>query len=124
MESRLNFIFSKNYTAKAETMNEKNFSYRLTTLRMQKNVSAREMSLAIGQNPGYINNIENGKALPSMSSFFLICEYLEITPREFFEFDNKAPHKLDLLITYLKGLSDIQMDSLLNIAKDLSRKEH
>ena len=32
--------------------------------------SAREMSLALGQNPSYINRIENGKALPSMQGLF------------------------------------------------------
>lgn len=35
-------------------MNEKDFALRLATLRTKKNVSAREMSLSIGQNPGYL----------------------------------------------------------------------
>ena len=43
-------------------MNEKAFALRLATLRTKKNVSAREMSLAIGQNPGYINHIETGRS--------------------------------------------------------------
>lgn len=51
-------------------MDERGFCDRLSQLRMQKGVSARDMSLSIGQNPGYINNIETGKALPSMSNFF------------------------------------------------------
>ena len=36
------------------------FYRRLTDLRNQKGVSAREMSLALGQSSGYISNIENG----------------------------------------------------------------
>ena len=36
---------------------------RLAQLRVQKGVSAREMSLALGQNTGYISNIESGKTL-------------------------------------------------------------
>lgn len=52
-------------------MYEEFFSRRLTQLRMQKGVSAREMSLAIGQNSSYINRIENRKALPSMQGFLL-----------------------------------------------------
>lgn len=64
-------------------MIEKMFAKRLSELRMLKNVSAREMSLAIGQNQGYINNIENGNNLPSMMAFFYICDYLEITPMDF-----------------------------------------
>ena len=55
-------------------MDEKDFALRLAQLREKKNVSAREMSLAIGQNPGYINNIESGKSLPSLPGVFYICE--------------------------------------------------
>ena len=66
-------------------MYEEEFPLRLAQLRTKKGVSARDMSLSIGQNPGYINNIECGKALPSMTGFFYICEYLNITPSEFFD---------------------------------------
>ena len=51
--------------------NDNEFIERLIQLRMQKGVSARDMSLSIGQNAGYIHNIESGKALPSMTVFFL-----------------------------------------------------
>lgn len=56
---------------------------RLAKLRMQKGVSARDMSLSLGQANNYINNIENKKSLPSMQAFFYICEYFEVTPQEF-----------------------------------------
>ena len=42
-------------------MYEEFFADRLSELRTEKNVSAREMSLAIGQNASYINRIENRK---------------------------------------------------------------
>ena len=48
---------------------------RIAQLRMQKNVSARDMSLSLGQNNSYINQIENRKALPSLQGLFYICEY-------------------------------------------------
>lgn len=64
-------------------MEEKDFSLRLSKLRVKKGVSARDMSLSIGQNPGYINNLETGKSMPSLSGIFYICEYLGITPSEF-----------------------------------------
>lgn len=104
-------------------MYEKQFSLRLVALREQKGVSAREMSLAIGQNPGYINNIESGKSLPSMSGFFFICEYLDVTPQDFFNFDYKAPQKTERLLEYLKKLNDIQIDALVVLTKDLSKKQ-
>lgn len=64
-------------------MTEKDFSLRLAKLREEKGVSARDMSLSMGQNPGYINNIESGKSMPSLSGIFYICEYLGITPKDF-----------------------------------------
>ena len=69
-------------------MTEKDFSLRLAKLREEKGVSARDMSLSMGQNPGYINSIENNKTFPSMSNFFEICDYLNITPMEFFDLES------------------------------------
>ena len=62
------------------------FAKRLFELRTVKNVSAREMSLSLGQGAGYVNNIENGNNLPSMTRFFEICAFLEISPAEFFAY--------------------------------------
>jgi transcriptional regulator with XRE-family HTH domain len=90
-------------------MYEEIFPTRLTQLRIQKGVSARDMSLSIGQNPGYINDIETGKALPSMTAFFFICEYLNITPLEFFDIDSKQPEQLRSVINNLKKLDERQL---------------
>ena len=54
------------------------FYKRLTQLRNKQGISARDMSLSLGQSESYINKIENGKALPSMSAFFYICDFLKI----------------------------------------------
>lgn len=56
---------------------------RIAQLRMQNNVSARDMSLSLGQNDSYINRIENKKALPSLQGLFYICEYLVSLHRNF-----------------------------------------
>ena len=103
-------------------MYEEQFTNRLSKLRLAKGVSARDMSLSIGQNPGYINNIENGKALPSMSLFFFICEYLGITPQEFFDFESEQPELLDNVISNLKMLNKRQLKNIAEIAEDLTRK--
>ena len=60
------------------------FPSRLAELRIQRGVSARDMSLSLGQSESYINKIENKRTLPSMAGFIYICEYLGITPQEFF----------------------------------------
>lgn len=103
-------------------MYEDEFIKRLTELRIQKGVSARDMSLSIGQNPGYINNIETGKALPSMSAFFFICEYLDISPADFFDTQTTFPVEMNTLIQNLKSLNGHQLESISNIVEELARK--
>jgi len=103
-------------------MYENEFQTRLAQLREKKGVSARDMSLSIGQKPGYINNIETGKALPSMSGFFYICEYLQLSPKDFFDTDAKNPEKLNELIKDLKRLDDKQLDSIASIVQGLVKK--
>ena len=100
-------------------MYEDEFPLRLAQLRTKKGVSARCMSLEIGQNSGYISNIEGKKALPSMSSFFFICEYLDISPSDFFDTDAQNPEKLNALIKQLPKLSDKQIDSIASIVTDM-----
>lgn len=103
-------------------MDEKDFALRLAQLRVKKNVSAREMSLAIGQNAGYINNIETGKSLPSLPGVFYICEYLGITESDFFDLEMKNPAKLKAIIADLKYLDDQQLDVIANLIKSLIKK--
>lgn len=95
-------------------MYENDFSIRLAKSRINKGVSARDMSLSIGQNAGYINNIETGKALPSMSDFFYICEYLNLSPQEFFDDASEQPEDLRQLVNNLKQL-DIQQLKCISI---------
>jgi transcriptional regulator with XRE-family HTH domain len=100
-------------------MYDNDFQLRLAQLRTKKGVSARDMSLSIGQNPGYISNIEGGKALPSMSAFFFICDYLGMTPMEFFETDSENPAKIREITNNLKFLNDEQLNSINVIVKGL-----
>lgn len=102
-------------------MKKEEFAKRLAMLRTNKGVSARDMSLSIGQSAGYINNIENGVNLPSMTVFFYICEYLEITPAEFFDTDYLNPSKVSKLLDVSKDLKDNQLDILINIAKEMKK---
>ena len=93
---------------------------RLAKLRTQKGVSARDMSLSLGQANNYINNIENKKALPSMQAFFYICEYLEVTPQEFFDGGNVLPETLQTFIAEAKKLDSQSLEYILGIMKKLN----
>lgn len=102
-------------------MDKETFIKRLIELRMNMGVSARDMSLSLGQSQSYINNIENGINLPSMTVFFYICEYLDVTPKEFFDTSVKVPSKETELLNAVKGLDCKQMDNLIALAKGLKR---
>lgn len=85
---------------------EKFFAERLARLRMKAGVSARDMSISMGQSSGYINKIENRQNFPSMTGFFAICEYLDITPTEFFDLESADPCCIKRIEDKLKLLSD------------------
>ncbi len=102
-------------------MYEEMFPTRLAELRTKKGVSARDMSLSIGQNPGYINNIETGKALPSMSAFFFICDFLGITPQEFFASDVKDPEEIRAITENLRKLDKKQLQNIASIVEGLAK---
>ncbi len=94
---------------------------RLSELRTQKGVSARDMSLSLGQSPGYINKIENKKSLPSMTVFFYICDYFHINPKDFFDETLSNPAMLDELMSELKTLNGEQLSHILAIVKGLKK---
>ena len=100
-------------------MEKEVFTQRLVQLRLNKDVSARDMSLSLGQSSSYINSIENGGGYPSMTSFFYICDYFGITPKEFFDVDAPNPVKLNELIEAAKGLSNEQLEHLIALVKTM-----
>lgn len=93
-------------------MERNDFAVRLAYLRTKKGVSARNMSLSLGQSTGYITSIESGKSLPSMTVFFYICEYLGITPSQFFDTVTKSPSSLHKLTEAAKDLSTEDIEHL------------
>lgn len=102
-------------------MNEEFFRQRLAQLRCKKGISARDMSLTLGQSESYINKIENGKAFPSMQIFFYICDYFGISPKDFFDEENKNPAAVETLAADLKTLTDSQIASIMEIVQGLKR---
>lgn len=104
-------------------LSKEEFGLRLAKLRQSKGISARQMSLDIGQNKNYINSIETGHNYPTMSNFFEICDYLEITPQSFFQTEevptmeqseffqiayNLPPHKFHHLFLIANDLLDVE----------------
>lgn len=94
-------------------------SERIGKLRTDRKISAREMSLALGQNENYINQIENNKTLPSMQVFFYICDYFNILPKDFFDDGKSNPILIEKLVQSTEGLQNSQIENLTEMAKGL-----
>lgn len=88
----------------------------------KKGVSARDMSLSIGQNPGYIRAIECGTTFPTMSNFFYICEYLNVTPQEFFNFSEEPSNGMNALTDQLQQFDSEQINALAAFIKTIVKK--
>lgn len=99
------------------------FADRLAQLRMEKKISARDMSLSLGQSASYINKIENRRTLPSMTGFFFICEYLDITPKDFFDTETNSPAKSAEVFRQIGKLSPKKAEHILQVIQDLSGEE-
>ena len=95
---------------------------RLIKLRMNKGVSARSMSLDIGQCKNYIAQVENKHNLPSMMAFSYICEYFRITPKDFFDDEIEYPVVYNELLCNIKELNEEQIVNVNNIIKNILRK--
>jgi len=96
---------------------------RIAQLRLQRDVSARDMSLSLGQNINYINQIENRKALPSLQGLFYICEYFHITPQQFFDEGNAYPAELEELVEELKKLDQTSLEHIAWLVKALNSNQ-
>lgn len=87
-------------------MEEQFIRDRISRLREDKQVSERKMSLDLGHSTSYIRSITSGRALPSMSEFLYICEYLGVTPMEFFNEEKSTTLTQQKAIDYIYTMSD------------------
>lgn len=65
-------------------MTESFIGNRIAELVKIKKISTIKMSEDLAQSKDYIDNIIEHKQFPSMQSFLAICDYLELSPAEFF----------------------------------------
>ena len=102
-------------------MDEAFIRKRISELRTQKGISEYKMSLDLGHSKSYIQSISSGRALPSMSEFLYICDYLSITPRDFFDENVSEPILLQELNQLAGGLGEADLKALLAVAERLGK---
>lgn len=99
------------------------FIRQLEKLRINKGVSQREMSLSLGQSAGYIAKLTSGHNLPRMITFFWICDYFNVHPKDFFNEEIIGnPALIDSIIKGLYKLSDEQLNYISALVKDLNKE--
>ena len=102
-------------------MTEDDIRSRLTQLRMKKGVSEYQMSLDLGHSKSYIQSISSGRALPSMSEFLVICDYLGVTPQEFFATETANPILIREITEKLHHFTDEDLQLLLAVINRMNR---
>ena len=103
-------------------LNEQFVRNRITELRLKKNISEYQMSLDLGKNKSYIQGISSGRSMPSMKQFFEICDYLEITPIEFFNTEKKEQALFWEAAAIMKELSHEDLEAVFPILLRLRAK--
>ena len=104
-------------------MTENFFADRLRFLRNERNISAREMSLALGQNESYINKIETGQRSVSMAAFFNICDFLNVSATDFFnENIQTTDFNSETFLSLYKQLPQTQAKHIFAVMQDLLQK--
>lgn len=102
--------------------NKKLFADRLYNLREKTGQSARDMSLSLGQSHNYINGLELKRNYPAMKTFFYICEYLDITPKEFFDYEDLDPKQTDSLVSEIKKLDYKSKEYILGLMQEINKR--
>ena len=80
------------------------------------------MSLDMGHGRSYIQSISSGRSLPSMGEFLYMCEYLGVTPSEFFDEQTENPALLQKAIDEMRSLPDKDILSLLSLIERFKEK--
>ncbi len=95
---------------------------RISVLRTKKNVSEYKMSTDLGHSKSYMQSISSGRAMPSLGEFLYICEYLGVTPAEFFDGDINEPQLVHRLYELTRKMSDADLNVLIGTAERLNEK--
>ena len=103
-------------------MNLKFISERISELRTKKNVSEYRMSTDLGHSKSYMQSISSGRSMPSLNEFLYICEYLGVTPKEFFDEDITEPQLVQKLYQLTRNMSKEDLEILINTAERLNLK--
>lgn len=96
---------------------------RVATIRNSKNISARSLSLNLGMSSEYVNQVENGRLMPSLDFIMNFCDYFNISISEFFDENIRYPNQYKDLIKELNKLSQPELQQIVDLVKLITNKK-
>ncbi|MCD8231877.1 MAG: helix-turn-helix domain-containing protein [Clostridiales bacterium] len=101
---------------------EKFIRERIALLITQKGISATKMSREMGYGKGYFSDVYIGKQSIPYDRLFATMEYLEVTPRDFFDTELPYPTVTRQLCEECRKLDIEDQKSYLEIFKRQNKK--
>ena len=77
----------------------------------------------MGQGSEYINQIENGRKMPSMEGFYNFCDYFKISFGEFFDESQNYPIQYKEIIKELNKLDSNELEHIIKNIKLINRSK-
>ena len=93
-------------------MDEKFIRDRITELRLQKDVP---------ESKSYIQSISSGKSLPSLTEFLYICDYLGVTPMEFFNESERTTQLQQRAMQYIRQLDEDEARLIVDLLERIKK---
>ena len=97
---------------------------RYAIIRNAHNISARKLSFELGQSSEYINQIENGKSMPSIEGLFNFRDYFGITLAEFFDQTINYPIEFREIISELNKLDTIEIKTIHDVLVMINKNKN
>ncbi|MBQ7913371.1 MAG: helix-turn-helix transcriptional regulator [Clostridia bacterium] len=89
---------------------------RISLIRANANLSARELSLIIGKNPAYISQLENTASFePSLSTLLDILAVCNVSVEEFFYHNMEQYANDKKLLDFFSSLSEKQKEAIIHL---------
>lgn len=90
---------------------------RYAAVRLAHKISARKLSLELGQSTEYINQIESGKCMPSVEGLMNFCNYFGISVGELFTENWQFPVQYANIIKELNKMDVMAINQIYELLK-------
>lgn len=94
---------------------------RYAKIRLAHGLSARKLSGELGQSTEYINQIENGKCMPSVEGLMNFCDYFHMSVGEFFDETVNYPVQYAKIIEELNKMDALTIEKVYEFMRLINR---